>query len=266
MRENKLKGIWQDGGFAINGWLHIPSTWSAEVMAHQGWDSVTIDLQHGQMGYETAVQMLQALSTTDVTPMVRVNWNEPGIVMKLLDSGAYGVICPMVNTRAEAEAFVGACRYVPLGYRSMGPTRARIYGGSDYGQHANDTVLSIVMIETAEALNNIDDILSVPGLNALYVGPGDLSLSLHGTAGMDIENTEFLDALDTIVAAANRHNVVAGIHTGSPAYARKMIERGFRFISISSDTSLLSKAASSAVAQVREGQPTQTDSATSSVY
>ena len=96
---------------AINGWLHIPSTWSAEVMARQGWDSLTIDMQHGLMGMETAIQMLQAVSTTDVVPMARVNWNSPGDIMKLLDAGAYGIVCPMIETREECEAFVGACRF-----------------------------------------------------------------------------------------------------------------------------------------------------------
>src|SRR5215468_1357526 len=141
MRENKVHSIWKSGGSALNGWLTIPSSWSAEVMANQGWDSVTIDMQHGLIDYQMALGMLQAISTTQTTPLVRVNWNEPGIIMKMLDAGAYGVICPMLYTREQVEAFVGACRYPPKGYRSIGPTRASIYGGSDYLEHANETVL-----------------------------------------------------------------------------------------------------------------------------
>ncbi|RMF77330.1 MAG: 2,4-dihydroxyhept-2-ene-1,7-dioic acid aldolase, partial [Chloroflexi bacterium] len=140
MRENTVKTLWQNGEAAINGWLHIPSTWSAEVMAHQGWDSLTIDMQHGMTGYQTALYMLQALSTTDVVPLVRVTWNEPGLIGRMLDAGAYGVICPMVNTREQCEAFVGACRYHPMGYRSLGPTRAKLYAGDDYAAHANETI------------------------------------------------------------------------------------------------------------------------------
>src|SRR5215813_2067648 len=142
MRENKVHSIWKSGGSALNGWLTIPSSWSAEVMANLGWDSVTIDMQHGLMDYQTALGMLQAISTTPTTPLVRVNWNEPGIIMKMLDAGAYGVICPMINSRAECEAFVGACRYHPQGYRSSGPIRATLYGGPDYHEKANDTILA----------------------------------------------------------------------------------------------------------------------------
>ena len=101
-------------------------------MAHQGWDSLTIDLQHGVVDYQTAVGMLQAISTTAVVPMVRVPWLDPGIVMKMLDAGSYGVICPMINNRDEAETFVRACRYPPRGSRSMGPIRATLYAGDDY--------------------------------------------------------------------------------------------------------------------------------------
>jgi len=155
-RKNSIKEIWRNGGAALNGWLHIPSSWSAEVMAHQGYDSLVVDLQHGLMNYETAVPMLQAIGTTDVMPLARVPWNEPGIIMKLLDAGAYGMICPMINTREECERFVGACRYFPDGYRSLGPTRAKVYGGADYAQHANQEVITMAMIETAEAVANAD--------------------------------------------------------------------------------------------------------------
>ena len=132
MRTNKLKTLWQEGKTVVNAWVTIPSAWSAEVMAHAGFDSLTIDMQHGLADYATALAMLQAVSTTDVVPLARVPWNDPAIIMRLLDAGAYGIICPMVNTRAEAEAFVGACRYAPRGYRSYGPTRAVVYAGADY--------------------------------------------------------------------------------------------------------------------------------------
>ncbi len=178
MRENTLRKIWSAGGTVVNAWLSIPSAFSAEVVAHQGYDSLTIDMQHGVVDYQTAVTMLQAISTTPVIPLARVPWNDPAILMKSLDAGVYGVICPMINTRAEAEALVRACKYPPRGYRSFGPVRASIYAGSDYVDHANDDLIVMPMIETAEALKNLDEILSVPGVDAVYVGPADLSLAL----------------------------------------------------------------------------------------
>lgn len=255
MRENTVRTIWKNGGCAINGWLHIPSTWSAEVMAHAGWDSLTIDMQHGMMGLETAIQMLQAISTTHTIPLVRVPWNEPGSIGRVLDAGAYGVICPMVDTRAQCEAFVGACRYHPQGYRSLGPTRAKVYAGDDYGQFANETIITMAMIETQLALDNVDEIASTPGLDGFYIGPGDLHLSLFGTGGLDNEDPPFMEAIDRIIAAAQRHHIIVGMHTGSTAYAHKMIERGMQFITIQTDTELLRRSAAAALADIR-GQKT----------
>ena len=133
----------------LNGWLHIPSTFGAEVMAHAGYDSLTIDLQHGASDFAGALGMMQAISTTEAVPFVRVPWNDPGLIMRLMDAGAYGVICPMINTGEEAEKFVGACRYPPEGYRSFGPFRATLYAGADYPANANETVVTMAMIETA---------------------------------------------------------------------------------------------------------------------
>ena len=178
MRENTLKAIWARGAAVVNGWLSIPSAFSAEIMAHQGFDSLTVDMQHGVVDYQTAVTMLQAVSTTSTIPLARVAWNDPALLMKILDAGVYGVICPMVSTVEQAEAMVKACKYPPQGYRSWGPVRASIYAGADYGDHANDDVLVMPMIETAEALENLDAILQVPGIDAVYVGPSDLSLAL----------------------------------------------------------------------------------------
>lgn len=250
MRKNRLRTLWQTGETVINGWLHIPSSWSAEVMAHAGWDSLTMDMQHGLQGMETAIHMLQAISTTETVPLVRVNWNEPGSIMRLLDAGAYGVICPMVDTRADCEAFVGACRYPPQGYRSIGPTRARLYAGADYVDHANEEIITLAMVETHTALMNVEDIASVPGLDGIFVGPGDLQLSLRATTGSD-DPAAMDAALQTIVTTCQKHNLIAGIFTTSPEHAHQAIERGFRFVTVKADTMLLSEYAQQIVRQTR---------------
>src|SRR4051812_33969149 len=205
MRENRIRTLWAAGKAAVNGWLAIPNVFSAETMAHAGWDALTIDTQHGVVDYDAALAMLTAISTTSVAPVVRVPWLDPGAIMKMLDAGAYGIICPMVNTRAEAERFVGAMRYPPRGNRSFGPIRAVLYGGADYAQRANDTVIAFAMIETRQALDNLDDILSVEGLDAIYIGPADLSLALGCTPKFDQEDKPVVDAIDFILAKAHEH-------------------------------------------------------------
>lgn len=253
---NKLKGLWQEGRAAVNGWLAIPSGFSAEVMAQAGWDSVTVDLQHGVQDYMSMVACFQAMQPHPVLPMVRVPWNEPGIVGKVLDAGAYGVICPMVNTREEAQAFVAACRYPPAGRRSNGPIRAGIYGVSTaYQATANDEVLCIPMIETREALNNLDAILDVPGIDAVYVGPSDLSFSLGLEPRMDREEPEFLAHLRRVLDETSRRGLAAGIHCINPAYAAKAIGMGFRLVTCSNDSGLMLQAARAAL-KVARGQGT----------
>jgi len=252
MRENLLKSIWREGGTVVNGWLHVPSSFSAEVMAHAGWDSLTIDMQHGPVDYESLVPMLQAISTTDTVPVVRVLWNDPGLIMRVLDAGCYAVICPMINTREEAEAFVGACRYPPEGYRSFGPYRATLYGGQDYTEHANETVVTMAMIETEEALDNLEEITGVQGLDAVFVGPSDLGQNLGYGPGTDREEPEVLEAIERILAAAREHGLTAGIFTGTPEYASRMVEKGFRFVTISSDARLMAAAAAAALTALEE--------------
>ncbi len=253
MRENRIRSIWKGGGAVVNGWLTIASTFSAETMAHQGWDSLTIDLQHGLVDYQKAVDMFAAISTTNTVPMARVPWNEPGTLMKVLDAGAYALICPMVNTRADAERLVSATHYPPRGTRSFGPLRAMLYGGDDYQAQANDTVVIFAMIETKEALENLEDILSVPGLDSIYVGPVDLSLALGCRPTMDDVERPVAEAIDHILARAKAHGVVAGIHNASPEAARKRIEKGFQFVTIGSDAAFMAEGAQRAVSVVRTG-------------
>jgi len=243
MRPNKLRQIWADGGVALNGWLHIPSSWSAEVMAHAGWDSITVDLQHGFATVESTLTQFQAISTTDVVPLVRASWNDPLQIQRMLDAGAYGVICPVVNNRAECEQFVGACRYPPAGYRSLGPTRAALYGGPDYGPKANETILTFAMVETAEGLGNLDEILSVPGLDGIFVGPGDLGLTLLGEYGVPMSNPDLLAAITRIAASTRSAGKVAGIWCATVADAIRCRGLGYQFITIASDARLMAQAA-----------------------
>lgn len=251
MRENRVKRIWREDGSVLNGWLHIPSSYAAEIMAHAGYDSITVDLQHGPPDFADALAMMQAISTTETVPLVRVPWNEPGTIMRLLDAGGYGVICPMINTREEAERFVGACRYPPRGYRSFGPYRATLYAGADYAEHADETVLAMAMIETREALQNLDDIMGVPGLDAVFVGPSDLGQSLGLGSGLDRAEPAVLEAIDAVLAAAERNGVEAGIFTGSVEYASRMLDKGFRFVTVLSDGRLLASAAAQTVAALK---------------
>lgn len=251
MRENRLRAIWESGGAAVNGWLTIPDGFSAETMAQQGWDTLTIDLQHGVIDYAALVPMLQAIGTTPTVPVVRVPWLEPGILMKTLDAGAYAVICPMVNTREDAQRLVSYTHYPPRGTRSFGPARANLYGGPDYFRHANDTIVTFAMIETAQALDNLDAILSVEGLDAVYIGPSDLSISLGCAPAFDQLEPKAAAAVDHILERAKAHNLVAGIHNGSPEAALERINKGFQFVTIGSDAGLLAAGSQQILKQMR---------------
>lgn len=251
MRENRLRTLWAQDQAAVNGWLAVPNSFSAEVMAHQGWDTLTIDLQHGLIDYSAMVGMLQAISTTPTVPIVRVPWLEPGIVMKALDAGAYGVIAPMVNTADDAARLVAWTHYAPQGTRSFGPVRAALFGGADYPAHANRTIVAFAMVETAQALDNLDAILSVEGLDAIYIGPSDLSLALGCKPVFDDVEPKVQQAIEHIVARATAHGVKAGIHNGRPDVALARIAKGFRFVTVSSDARILAAGAQELLGAMR---------------
>lgn len=251
MRENGVRRIWQDGGCVVNGWLGIANSYSAEVIANEAFDSVTVDMQHGMVDFPDAVGMLQAISTRDVTPLARVPWNDPAAIMKVLDAGAYGIVCPMINNRAECEKFVGACRYAPDGYRSFGPARGILYGGADYAANANDTVITFAMIETSEALNNLDEIMTTPGLDAIYIGPNDLAISLGNPPSPEPQAPNVIEAVETILATAKRHNIVAGMHCPHGASVRDKFDRGFQFCTIANDARLMSLGSKQEIAAAR---------------
>jgi 4-hydroxy-2-oxoheptanedioate aldolase len=262
MTPNKLKAIWADGRPSINGWLSIANSFTAEIMAAQGYDSIGIDLQHGAVDYQAALTMLQAMRASNIVPLVRVPWLEPGIVMKALDAGAYGVICPMINTAAQAAQLVSYVRYPPVGQRSFGPTRANFSAGSNYAAEANGEVLAFAMVETAEAMANLDEIAATPGLDGIYVGPADLTFSLAGgrlAPAFDREEPEMIDALRKIVAACKAQGIRAALHCGTPDYAAKAIGWGFDMTTVSNDVRLLAGAADATVKKFR-GLTGQTNS------
>ena len=249
--KNPLLDLWRSGRPTLNGWLAIPSIPSAEAMAHQGWDSLTIDLQHGLSDYASALGMLTALSTTQTVAMARVPWLEEGIIMRMLDAGCYGIICPMINTAAEARRFARACLYAPEGNRSFGPIRVGLHAGPDYFQNANEEVLSIAMIESREALDQLDAILDVEELKAIYIGPADLSLALGCTPKFDQEETPVVKAIERIVHAAKAKGKWVGIHNATVAYARRMTGLGADFVTVGSDLRFLVAGASEVVSEFR---------------
>jgi 4-hydroxy-2-oxoheptanedioate aldolase len=242
MRENKLRTLWASGRAATNVWCHIPSSYATELIAHQGWDSLTVDTQHGPIGFPEMTAMLTAIATTPAVPLVRVSWNNPGEVMRAADAGAMGLICPTVNTKAECEQFVGAVRYAPLGYRSLGPNRARFLG-QDYTAKANETLLAIVQIETAPGLENVEAIASVKGLDMLYIGPSDLGLSLGREGRMDQTDPIVVAAIDRVLKTAKDAGLKAGIYCHDSAYSKAMLAKGFDLVTVLSDTALINAGA-----------------------
>lgn len=254
MQENKLKQLLVTGNPALNGWCSIGNSLTAEIMASQDYDSVTIDIQHGALDYGDALAMLQAIRASTATPMVRVPWRDPGYIMKALDAGAMGIICPMVNTRAEAEEFVSYLRYPPQGQRSFGPTRAAIAMPS-YGIDANNEVLALAMIETSEGLENLREIVATPGLDGIYVGPADLTLGTQNgklQPGFDRQEPVMIDIIKRIAATCRETGIAACLHCGTPEYAAQAIGWGYNLTTVGGDTRLLAGAASASVATWRK--------------
>ena len=252
-QRDTLRTIWKRGGETLGAWTFIPSPVSAESCARAGFDYVCVDAQHGAIGYDAAVPMIQAIELGGSVPIARVPWNEPGIIGKMLDAGCHGVIVPMVNTSDEAEAVVRAVRYAPRGSRSWGPALAAPRH-DDYRTWADNNIAVIPMIETAEALANVDDILSVEGVDAAYVGPADLAISLGlGPAGND-GTAIFDEALATIIDACVRHSVVPGIHATADLTDLRR-QQGFKMITVSTDLPTLRGALAAELQLARVDNP-----------
>ena len=251
MRANRLRTLARDGATIVNGWLAVPSSYSAEVMGHQGFDSVTVDLQHGMIGFDAAVPMLQALSSTPAVPLARVSKLDYALVMQLLDAGAYGIICPMISTAAEAALLASFCRYPPRGQRSFGPARGLLYGGADYFARADEEVLALAMLETREAVEAADAILATPGLDGIYVGPNDLCLAFGVPPSSETGDAAVNGVIVDLAARARRAGLIAGIFCSGGEAARRRAGEGFGMVTPGNDVSLLSRGAKEAVAAVR---------------
>ena len=257
METNKIKALFSKNHFCLNCWLSIPNSLTAESMSKIGWDSITIDMQHGLNDYSTSTSMIQGIGS-NALPMARVPWNEPGIIMKMLDLGVLGIIAPMINTKRECEEFVSYCNYPPLGQRSFGPIRAQLNYGNEYYNEANKQIVSLAMIETKEAFENIDDILSVPQLSGIYVGPADMSSSYGLKPQFDVIEDPVFTNIKTIAEKARKKGKIAGIHNGSTNYAKKMINFGYNFITILSDFRLLTSGAQNIVNEMKESKNKKT--------
>lgn len=269
MIANKLKQIWAEGRPTINGWCSIGNPFTAEIMAAQGFDSITIDMQHGALDYSHLLPMFQAMRASGTTLLARVPWLEPGVIMKALDAGAYGIICPMVNTAEDAARFVSYMRYPPHGQRSFGPTRVSFAAGANYAGEANENMLAFAMIETAEGFANLDAIAATSGLDGIYVGPADLTLSLAEgrlAPGFDREEPEMIEALKNIVAACKRNGIRAALHCGTPQYAARAIRWGFDMTTVGGDSRFLAAAAGAVVQDFRKFTDTDANPSEKGAY
>lgn len=255
MRENRVKTIWKNGGIVLAGGVNLDSPYLAELIAHQGFDAIIVDTQHAPLDYKGMLANLQAISTTPAIPIVRVGWNHPPLIMQVLDAGAYGVICPMVNSRADCEAFVSACYYAPKGYRSWGPIRGTLYGGPDYFERANDTILPMIQIETIQAVERLDEILSVPGLGGIYFGPGDMSITLGLHPQKSYGDPKLLEVVEKTMKACRKHNVLAGIMTPNAQFAKQAIGWGAQLVTPGSDIGFVRTGAQTALAEFRSFAP-----------
>jgi 4-hydroxy-2-oxoheptanedioate aldolase len=250
MRPNLIQQRLRAGQPILNGWLSIPSSYSAEGMGHAGFHSVTVDMQHGMIGFADALHMLQALSATPATPLIRVSRLDGAEIMRALDAGSYGVICPMIRSAQDAELLVSSCRYPPVGTRSFGPARGLLFGGTDYFDEANETLMAIPMIETIEAVECIDAILAVDGVDMIYVGPNDTALAYDGhVVGA---RTRAEAAIAHVLARARVAGVATGIFCADAQDAARRLDQGFDLVTPGNDMGLLKSAATSAIAHIEQ--------------
>lgn len=240
------------GGLHLTTFCQLPDPNVTEALAKTAFDSLVLDMQHGMFDEAAVLASVAAAALEGKPALVRLPVDCGGLASRVLDFGAAGVICPMVNSPEDAARMVGYTRFPPVGARSWGPRRAIPLSGlsaAEYLAQANDLTLTIAMIETRQALHNLDAILAVPGIDAVFVGPSDLSVSLSG--GADLDSPQVAAALDYVVQRATAAGKFAGVFAITHAYAAQQVARGYRFVAVQQDALFLQTAANAAVATVR---------------
>jgi 4-hydroxy-2-oxoheptanedioate aldolase len=252
---NSTLALVRAGKPAIGGWMTLASPLASELLAHAGFDFLVVDTEHSPTDTETVVQMLQAMKGQPVSPIIRVVWNDVGLIKRALDSGAHGVVVPMVNTVAEAQQAVAACRYPPVGVRSVGGTRPPLSFGvsrAEYLAEANREIMLAVQIEHVDAVARVDDIAAVDGVDCLFIGPNDLCASMGLPPLLEPEVPAFEEALTKVLRAAEAHSKAAGILVGTLATGLRRLHQGFRFVAIGTDAGMITAGAQAVVQGVRQ--------------
>jgi 4-hydroxy-2-oxoheptanedioate aldolase len=241
----------QQGRLLFNAWTVLGSPYAIEILGAAGWDVLTLDQQHGLGDYDRLVDCLTAARAAGLPALVRVAANEADLIGRALDGGAQGVICPMIYSAEDAESAVRAVKYPPRGRRSWGPYRAQFMSDGDYVAEANDWTVACIQIETASALDRLDDILAIEGLDMVLAGPNDLSMTLLGRA--DIRAKEVTDALDLICRKAREANVMTAVFANDVDYARPLAKAGWGVLTVGTDGGMLEDAAKGVLAELRPG-------------
>ncbi|MSU35341.1 MAG: 2-dehydro-3-deoxyglucarate aldolase [Pedosphaera sp.] len=257
MKTNPVRAKLKRGEASVGTWLTLADPMAAQLMSGTGFDWLTVELEHSPTTFEHAAQSYAVIAASGCVPLVRVPWNSVENIKRVLDTGAWGIVVPMVNSRAEAEGVVRAARYRPLGHRSIGGQLHAANFGTDaatYYAQANNEVLVVVMAEHVDAVASIDDILSVPGIDVVFVGPNDLHASLGVAPAFDSNLPEFNAALTRILASARAHGIAPGIHVADAIQARRRIAEGWQFIAISSEAGFMLQRATEIVAALGMGE------------
>ncbi len=253
MRPNKIRELWQAGKPVVTGWCTTPDPYTTEAMTRAGFDALILDMQHGMtIGPDRAGVWLQIVGQSDAAPIVRIPWNEPAYAQWVLDAGAMGVIVPMINTVEDARKAIGACKYPPIGYRSNGPTRARFFG-TDYFARANEETLCLLMMETVEGIENMEQIAQLPGCDGFYIGPTDLAVAMGLPPTMDCKDPQHVALVQKVIDTAKKHGKNAGIHVTGPEEGLRRWKQGFNLNPICVDIQVLIAGIKRNVADFREG-------------
>ncbi|HIG31129.1 MAG TPA: 2-dehydro-3-deoxyglucarate aldolase [Verrucomicrobiales bacterium] len=242
MKKNFVRSKLKLGQPSIGSWLTLPDPTAARLMGRIGFDWLTVEMEHTPTTLETAVNSFMAISSGGTVPLVRVPWNNGENIKRVLDIGAWGIIVPMVNSREEAEAAVAAARYRKPGRRSVGGQLHAVSFDTDaatYYAKADEEILVVVMAEHVEAIDNAESILSVPGIDAVFIGPNDLLNSMGYEPAFDSDKKEFIDAVGHIKDTAKRNGVAPGIHVANSAAAQHRIQEGFQMIAIASEVGMM---------------------------